>query len=82
VLVVAFGRVPRAPGERVKTDRRDTRELAQQYGRGQLKGIAIPTRAQPEWRQMSRTYEQALSDRKRPPEAAVEAELAGASAPP
>jgi transposase len=65
VLVVAPSRVSRVPGARVKTDRRDARELAQQYAHGQLKGIAIPTRAQHEWRQVSRTYEQALSDRQR-----------------
>lgn len=65
VLVVAPSQVERAPGPRVKTDRLDARTLASKAAAHQLKGIAIPTRAQHERRQLLRTYGQALRDRKR-----------------
>jgi len=41
-IVVAPGKVPKRSGDRVKTDRRDARSLAQQLRAGTLEGIHIP----------------------------------------
>jgi len=65
VMVMAPSTVERAPGLRVKTDRIDVREMARKLEEKQLKGIYIPTRAIHERRQPSRTYAQAMQDRKR-----------------
>lgn len=65
VMVIAPTRVPRAPGRRVKTDRLDARELALKRELNQLKGIYIPSRAGHEKRQLVRTYQQTLKDRRR-----------------
>lgn len=63
VIVAAPSCVEKAPGAQVKTDGVDAGSLALKYERGMLKGIYIPTRAQHEYRQLSRTYAQALKDR-------------------
>lgn len=65
VLVVAPSCIERVPGLRVKTDRLDARALATKAAAGSLKGVAIPTRAQHEQRQVLRTYGQAVRARKR-----------------
>jgi transposase len=65
VIVVAPSRVEKAPGAQVKTDGLDAGSLALKYERGMLKGIYIPSREQHEYRQLSRTYGQALKDRHR-----------------
>lgn len=65
VIVVAPSCVEKAPGALVKTDGLDAGSLALKYERGMLKGIYIPTREQHEYRQLSRTYGQALKDRRR-----------------
>lgn len=65
VRVVAPSQVERAPGPRVKTDRLDARTLATKGARGELKGVAIPSRAQHQCRQLLRTYAQAMRDRQR-----------------
>jgi transposase len=65
VLVVAPSTVERAPGNGVKTDQLDAGGLAFKAERGVLKGIAVPTRAQHRQRQLSRTYEQLLRNRRR-----------------
>ena len=44
-LVVAPSKVPRAPDERVKTNRLDSRKLAENLRGGQLKSIHVPTQA-------------------------------------
>ena len=41
-IVVAPSRIPKASGERVKTDRRDARKLARHLRSGDLEGIHIP----------------------------------------
>jgi len=64
-IVVAPSTVERAPGAHVKTDRLDAGGLALKYEQGLLTSIYIPTRAQHEWRQLSRTYAQVLKDRRR-----------------
>lgn len=43
-IVAAPGKVPRRPTDRIKTDRRDTRRLAEQLRAGTLEAIYIPTR--------------------------------------
>jgi len=65
VIVVAPSCVEKAPGAQVKTDGLDAGSLALKYERGMLKGIYIPTREHHEYRQLSRTYGQALKDRSR-----------------
>jgi transposase len=57
--------VERAHGLRVKTDRLDASKLAQKLEQGGLKRVFIPSRADHERRQLSRTYAQAVQDRKR-----------------
>ena len=42
-VVVAPSKVPRAPGERVKTNRLDSRKLAENLRGGQLQSIHVPT---------------------------------------
>lgn len=44
-VVAAPSKVPRAPGERVKTNRLDSRKLAESLRGGQLRGIHVPTPA-------------------------------------
>ena len=41
-IIVCPSRVPRAPGDRVKTDRRDADQLARLHRAGELKGIHVP----------------------------------------
>jgi transposase len=41
-LLVCPSKVPRKPGERVKTDRRDADDLARLYRAGELTGIYVP----------------------------------------
>lgn len=65
VMVIAPSKVERAPGPRVKTDRLDAADLALKRERNQIKGIYIPSRATHENRQLVRTYQQALKDRRR-----------------
>ena len=65
VTIVPPSTVERAPGAQVKTDGLDAGSLALKYEKGLLKGIYIPSRAQHEWRQLSRTYAQVLQDRRR-----------------
>lgn len=41
-IIVAPSKVPRQPGDRVKTDRRDADQLARLYRAGELTGIHVP----------------------------------------
>ena len=41
-LIVSPSKIPRAPGDRVKTDRRDADQLARLYRAGELTGIYVP----------------------------------------
>lgn len=65
VLVVPPSTMERAPGAAVKTDRLDARALATQLEQGRLKCVHVPTREDHARRQLSRTYEQALKEKKR-----------------
>ncbi len=63
--VVAPSLVPRKPGERIKTDRRDARKLAEYLQGGHLTPVHPPTRAQEAARDVSRAREDAQQDRMR-----------------
>ncbi len=58
--VVAPSRIPKQPGERVKTDRRDAAMLARLSRAGELKGIYVPTEADEALRDMTRARETAM----------------------
>jgi transposase len=62
VMVVAPSKTPRAPGDRVKSDRKDAELLARLLLAGQLKQVVVP----PDWlesiRHLSRTREQVRRD--------------------
>jgi transposase len=63
--VVAPGLVPRRPGERVKTDRRDARKLASLHAGGLLEPIYVPTPELEAARDLVRAREDARLDRMR-----------------
>lgn len=65
VVVVAPSTIEKAPGRGVKTDRLDASDLALKHEKRLLKGIYIPEPEQHDWRQLSRTYEQMIADRRR-----------------
>jgi transposase len=65
VTVVPPNTIPRPPGARVKTDRLDARKLATELEAGRLKRVRVPTRDDHVRRQLSRTYQQVLKDKKR-----------------
>jgi transposase len=56
-IVVAPNRVPRMPGSKVKTDKRDARDLAQALRAGSLTGIALPEVEVEAMRDLIRTRE-------------------------
>jgi transposase len=63
--VVAPSLVPRKPGERIKTDRRDARKLAEYLEGGHLTPVRAPTPAQEAARDLCRAREDAKQDRMR-----------------
>ena len=63
--VVAPSLVPRRPGERIKTDRRDARKLAEYLEGGHLTEVRPPTPAQEAARDLCRAREDAKQDRMR-----------------
>ena len=63
--VVAPSLVPRKPGERIKTDRRDARKLAEYLQGGHLTEVHAPTPAQEAARDLCRAREDAQQDRMR-----------------
>jgi len=63
--VVAPGLVPQRPGDRVKTDRRDARKLAQLYAGGLLEPIFVPSPALEAARDLLRAREDARLERMR-----------------
>jgi transposase len=56
-MVVAPNRVPHEPGNRVKTDKRDARDLARALRAGNLRGIALPEVEQEAVRDLLRARE-------------------------
>jgi transposase len=63
--VIAPSLIPRKPGDRVKTDRRDAEKLAQLHRAGQLTPVRVPTREDEAARDLTRVREDALVDRLR-----------------
>ncbi len=59
-LVVAPSRIPKQPGDRVKTDRRDAAMIARLLRAGELKGIYVPTEEDEALRDMTRARETAM----------------------
>ena len=56
-MVVASSRIPRAAGERVKTDRRDAVKLARLHRSGDLSPVRVPGEEQEAMRDLSRARE-------------------------
>src|SRR3954451_24148057 len=63
--VVAPSLIPRAPGDRVKTDRRDARRLARLHRAGELVAIRIPTETGEAVRDLCRARADVVEDRRR-----------------
>jgi transposase len=63
--VVAPSSIPRAPGDRVKTDKRDCRRLARLHRAGELVAIRIPTVAEEAVRDLCRTRVDMVADLRR-----------------
>ena len=63
--VVAPSLVPNAPGDRVKTDRRDCRRLARLHRAGELVAIRIPAPAEEAVRDLCRARADMVEDRTR-----------------
>jgi transposase len=63
--VVAPALIPKAPGDRVKTDRRDCRRLARLHRAGELVAIRVPTEAEEAVRDLCRARAAVVGDRTR-----------------
>jgi len=63
--VVAPSLIPRRPGDRVKTDKRDASRLARLHRAGELTAIRVPSPAEEAVRDLVRARAALLSDRKR-----------------
>src|SRR5271169_2292192 len=61
-MVVAPSLIPRKPGERIKTDRRDARKLAELFRAGLLTEVQPPTREDEAVRDLCRAREDAQED--------------------
>jgi transposase len=63
--VVAPSLIPKAPGDRVKTDKRDCRRLARLHRAGELVAIRVPTSAEEAVRDLCRARADLVEDRTR-----------------
>jgi transposase len=63
--VVAPALIPKAPADRVKTDRRDCRRLARLHRAGELVAIRVPTEAEEAVRDLCRARADLVDDRTR-----------------
>lgn len=63
--VVAPSLIPKTPGDRVKTDKRDARRLARLHRMGELTPIRVPSEAEEGVRDLCRAREDAIEDRRR-----------------
>jgi transposase len=61
-LVAAPSLIPKRPGERVKTDRRDARNLALSLRAGTLTAVHVPTPEQEAFRDVVRAWQQSKRD--------------------
>jgi transposase len=64
-VVVAPSLIPKAAGDRVKTDRRDARRLARLYRAGELVAIRVPTLTEEAVRDLCRARADLVDDRRR-----------------
>jgi transposase len=62
VRVVAPGSIPRAPGDKVKTDRRDAKRLVRLFAAGELSFAFVPSEADEWFRDLVRCIEDARKD--------------------
>ena len=62
VRVCAPGSIPRKPGERVKTDRRDAERLVRSLLAGELSFVRVPTVEEEQFRDLARCREAARAD--------------------
>jgi transposase len=62
VCVIAPSKTPRAPGDRIKTDRKDAELLARLLLAGQLKEVSVPSPGLEAARHLSRAREQVRGD--------------------
>jgi transposase len=62
VRVVAPGSIPRAPGDRVKTDRRDAKRLVRLFAAGELSYAFVPSETDERFRDLVRCIEDARKD--------------------
>jgi len=63
--VIAPALIPRAPGDRVKTDTRDCRRLARLHRMGELVAIRVPSEAEEGVRDLCRARGDLIEDRRR-----------------
>ena len=61
--VIAPSLIPKRPGERIKTDRRDSVRLAELSRAGELRAVTIPERADESIRDLARAREDAVNAR-------------------
>ena len=64
-IIVSPSKIPRAPGDRVKTDRRDADQLARLFRAGELTGIYVPDAADEAVRDLIRARYQVQKQRHR-----------------
>jgi len=64
-MVVAPSRIPRRPGDRVKTNRRDALQLARLLRAGELTAVWVPDEAHEAMRELIRAREAAVDDLRR-----------------
>ncbi|MHB1952292.1 MAG: IS110 family transposase [Sulfobacillus sp.] len=63
--VIAPGLIPHKVSDRVKTDRRDARQLAEDLRAGSLTPVHLPTAAEEAFRDLARARASAVEDRRR-----------------
>lgn len=61
-IIAAPSLIPRRPGDRIKTDRRDARNLALALRAGTLSAVHIPTPGEEQFRDVVRAWQQAKRD--------------------
>ena len=62
IRVVAPGSIPRAPGDRVKTDRRDAKRLVRLFAAGELSFAFVPSEADERFRDLVRCIDDVRRD--------------------
>src|SRR4030042_7215308 len=60
--VIAPSLIPKKPGDRVKTDKKDAEKIARMHRMGELTAIRVPTPAQEALRDLLRAREDATED--------------------